>query len=205
LPIHLLIIDDNPNLLRALTRLLCAHQDCVLHRATQDADVRQKVNQFEIQGVLLDHDLEGDQSHMILQFLRNHFPSLVSATWLMHGALETSQWTPNDFVGVAGTLVKPQGLNQLIPWLDQLGQFYPTPLSSETLKTLLRAVPAELEEPSLSLGKPTTPFQELEWALKDRGAWNVEIATLLEALEERLSTHEAQVILDRFKFKRPNV
>ena len=205
MPIHLLIIDDNPNLLRALTRLLCAHQDCVLHRSTEDADVRQNLNGFNIQGVLLDHDLAKGQSPVILQTLRKDFSSVVSTTWLMHGALETSQWTPNDFVGVAGTLVKPQGLNQLLPWLDQLSQSYPTPLSSETLKALLRSVPAEPEEPSLSPGKPATPFQELEWALKDRGAWNVEIATLLEALEERLSTHEAQIILDRFKFKRPNV
>jgi DNA-binding NarL/FixJ family response regulator len=204
LPIHLLIIDDNPNLLRALTRLLCAHQDCVLHRATQDADVRQNLNDFNIQGVLLDHDLAKGQSPVILQTLRKDFSSVVSTTWLMHGALETSQWTPNDLVGVAGILVKPQGLNQLIPWLDQLRQSYRSPLSSKTLKALLRSVPAEPEDPSLS-GKPATPFQELEWALKDRGAWNVEIATLLEALEERLSTHEAQVILDRFKFKRPNV
>jgi DNA-binding NarL/FixJ family response regulator len=202
---HLLIIDDNPSVHRALIRLLCARQDCVLHRATQDADVRQNFNDFNIQGVLLDHDLAKGQSPIILQTLREDFPPAVSATWLMHGALETPQWTPNDFVGVAGILVKPQGLNQLIPWLDQLGQSYPTPLSRESLKTLLRAVPAEPEESSLSVGKPTTPFQELEWVLKDRGAWNVEIATLLEALEERLSTHEAQVILNRWKFKRPNV
>jgi hypothetical protein len=48
-------------------------------------------------------------------------------------------------------------------------------------------------------------LRELEWALKDLGAWNVEVATLLEALEENLGLEQAQSIVAIWKNKRPDV
>ncbi|MFZ9999700.1 MAG: hypothetical protein ACO3F8_03810 [Holophagaceae bacterium] len=200
---HLLIIDDNPSLLRALERLLIAREGWVLHCATQIADVRLALHQFEIQGVLLDHDLAEDQSKSILQMLRKNFPTIIYRTWLMHGALETAQWSADDLKNSAGILVKPQGLGQLLPWLDQLRHGHPKPFSEINLKSILE--PGEVIEEEPSLKKPSSPFRELEWALKDRDAWNVEIATLLEALEEQVNIEEAQMIIDLWKRKRPIV
>lgn len=203
---HLLIIDDNPSLLRALERLLAARKDWVLHCATQNPDVRLALHQFEIQGVLLDHDLSDERSRQIITLIRKDFPHLVSKTWLMHGALETPQWAPDDQIDVAGTLVKPQGLTQLIPWLDQLRDPHQTsPLAGIPLTRLLSGGTSATRETGSGLGQPSSPFQELEWAFKDRDTWNVEIATLLETLEEKVDLDQAQAIVDTWKRKRPPV
>ena len=202
---HLLIIDDNPSLLRALERLLAARKDWVLHCATQNADVRLALHQFEIQGVLLDHDLSDERSHSIITLIRKDFPHLVSKTWLMHGALEDSQWTPEDHIGVAGTLVKPQGLSQLVPWLDRLNHSHETPSSGVYLKSPMHSDTEVTMEAGKPLEPPIPPLRELEWALKDLGAWNVEVATLLETLEEKVDLDQVQVIVDTWKRKRPPV
>ncbi len=202
---HLLIIDDNASLVRALERLFSGRKDLVFHGVTYVAEAHSCLKGFEIEAILLDHDLVDDRSQECLTLLQKDFPHLIPKTWLMYGALELSRWTPEDQVGIAGILVKPHELSRLVPWVDQLRNtkipISVTPFLKSFLSSGLKA-PIDVSPPSKL---PSSPFQELEWALKDRGAWHVEVAILLETLEEKINKEQAQSILEAWNKKRPIV
>lgn len=202
---HLLILDDNDSLLRALERLLVSRQDWEVHQVTQWNDVRENLLRIEVQAILLDHDLPEDHSHRILQLLRSDFPHLLSKTWLMHGALETPRWTETDYLGVVGPLIKPHGFSELLTWLNRMDAPSPVDAFHRSTSDLLNTPDTQTLHTSADLNDPPSVFWEWEQILRDQDAWNSEIAILLEVLEEKLDPQQARAVLEGWKKKRPIV